>query len=498
MRQTTRIKTALALVVALAAGFVLSASLDINKEARADRLWSERRDNPAALNQDDPINLGSFARLAKTLGPTVVNINVERSAVAGKSSGRFRNYLKRHYGRVPPEYMNRGLGSGFIIHADGWVLTNNHVVDGASRIQIKLHNDHVYDAKVVGADEKTDVALVKFEPKEEIIAAPLGNSTSLEIAEWVIAIGNPFGLNHTVTAGIVSAKGRQDVNPDGKQLYSNFIQTDASINPGNSGGPLINIRGEVIGINTAINASGQGIGFAIPIDMVKVLLPQLRTGRIERSWLGVMIQGVNPELAKSLGMRQPNGALVAEVVPKGPADHAGLQAGDVITHFDGRRVNTAKDLPWLASTAGIGKDIKVTVWRDRKGVQKVVRMGQLPGNPTVALPEKKEPPKEKAAADFVEPDGSGMRVEALTAAQQSEFKLDTTPLGALVVTRVQPGSPAAEADIRVGDVILKVSNRSMKALENLEQAVEGVSSGRAVMLLVKRADRKLFRSFTRK
>ncbi len=466
----------------LAMGVGISASFDLSPDAKADRLWSEKNTNAAALRPDDPINLSSFSRLAKTLGPAVVNINTER-AIGGKGSN-FHNYLKRHYGGIPKEYLNRGAGSGFIIHQDGWVLTNNHVIENAVRIQVKLHNDHTYNAKVVGADPRTDVALLKIEPNERLSIAPLGNSKSLEIGEWVIAIGNPFGLNHTVTAGIVSAKGRQDVQPNGRQLYANFIQTDASINPGNSGGPLINIRGEVIGINTAINSAGQGIGFAIPIAMIKVLLPQLRQGQVRRSWLGVMIQGVTPELARTLGMRQPHGALVAELVPKGPAARAGIQAGDVITRFDNRPVKNSKDLPWLASTAGIGKAVNVTVFRDGRQKRLEVTMGTLPGQPGKAKPRFKTSVPKEQLKKGAEPGGYGMRVE-----QRG---------GKIVVTAVKPRGPAAEAGVQEGDVIVKISNKSVTSAGQFESLAEGVERGRVVMLLVQRGDRKLFRAFTRK
>ena len=493
--QTPTAKRALTALAFLACGFALSAGFDLTKRAEADRLWSDKRQaNPAALTDRDPVNLGSFARLAKTMSPAVVNINVERSSAQSPS---FRRYLQRHHGGViPPQYMNKGAGSGFIIHADGWILTNNHVVEGASRIQVRLKNDEAYEAKVIGTDPRTDVALIKIEPQRKLPIAPLGDSHALAIGEWVIAIGNPFGLSNTVTAGIVSAKGRQDVNPDGRQLYANFIQTDASINPGNSGGPLINIRGEVIGINTAINSSGQGIGFAIPINMVKTLLPQLRSGVVKRSWLGVMIQGVSPELAKSLGMRGHAGALVAEVVKGGPSARAGIRAGDVITSFGGRPVRKSKDLPWLASTAGIGKKVPVGVWRDGRETTLHVTMGVLPGQKGMARKGPGTEPEEPPARDTsVAPAGLGMRVASLSS--RVALQLGISAKKGVAVTDVERGGPADKAGVQKGDVILRVSNRPVKTLRDLKRLIQQVKAGRVMTMLVQRGDRRIFRAFTR-
>ncbi len=464
----------------VALGAVATASFDWSAPAAAqsNRFWYENQVSPAALNEDTRVDLGTFKRLSKALSPSVVNINIARKS----GSKRMQQFMRRHYGQIPPEYMNRGLGSGFIIHEDGWILTNNHVVEGADRIQVRLHNDHTYSAEIVGADGKTDVALLKIEPKEELVPAPLGKSAKLEAGEWVLAIGNPFGLNHTVTAGIVSALGRKDVNPDGKQLpYANFIQTDASINPGNSGGPLFNIKGEVIGINTAINRAGQGIGFAIPIDMVKTLLPDLRHGQVRRSWLGVMIQPVDQTIADSLGLKSTKGALVAEVVSNGPADDAGIAPGDVITRFNGKPVATSRDLPWLASTAGIGKRVSLTVMRDGRERIVGVTMGELPDERGLSKASRR-PHRRKAVG--ATPGGFGMTVQ----------KRD----GKLTVTEVESGGPAAEAGVEVGDVVVKLSNKPVNTVQDFTARAAEVETGRVVMMLVLRGDRKLFKAFTRK
>ena len=473
----------------LVLGLGLAATFDLPQAAHADRLWHEQTDGSAALSESDPLNLGSFARLAKSLSPAVVNISVERPAAG--MDGRFQRYMRRHYGNMPPEYTNRGLGSGVIIHADGWILTNHHVVEKAKRIKVRLQNENTYDAEVIGSDARTDIALLRIEPREQLTAAPLGDSKALDIGEWVIAIGNPFGLSHTVTAGIVSAKGRQDVAPDGRQMYANFIQTDASINPGNSGGPLFNIRGEVIGINTAINSSGQGIGFAIPVNMVKTLLPQLRGGEVKRSWLGVMIQPVQEELAERLGLERAEGALIAEVVADGPSAAAGVQPGDVILQFDGKPVRKAGDLPWLASTAGIGKRVSIEVIRDGQSRTLTVEMGELPGEKGIRRAGKERNQK----ADGLAPEGLGFHIENNSRALTQRYNLAQDR--GVVITKVTSGGPAARAGVEVGDIVLKTNGKRVRSVDDFQNAMERMGQKPLVTLLVQRGDRRLFRSVRR-
>jgi serine protease Do len=281
---------------------------------------------------------GSFSALVKQVGPAVVHINVKK-------------------------FRGEGLGTGFIISSDGYLLTNEHVVGGADIIQVKLADGRELSGKLVGADAKTDLAVVKIESPDPLPAVQLGDSDGLEVGDWVIAIGSPLGLDHTVTAGIVSAKQRRRISPGGRNSsYEDFIQTDASINPGNSGGPLINVRGEVVGINSAVSMQGQGIGFAIPINMAKTLLPQLKqNGAVERSWLGVSIGPVSDKAAQAYGLPSTHGAFIADVVRGGPADKAGLAAGEVILTFDGKDIVQSDDLPWIASNAGVGKTVQLVV-----------------------------------------------------------------------------------------------------------------------------------------
>lgn len=335
-----------------------------------------------------PQGLPDFVSLAKKLRPVVVNIATTQVSEGGEQpqfggpfgqDDPFNEFWRRFFGAPSPRgpYRQRSLGSGFIIDRDGSILTNNHVVENAQKIVVKLADGQEYEAKVVGRDPKTDIAVIKINAKGNLPVASLGDSDRLEVGEWVMAIGNPFGLDNTVTSGIVSAKGRQI----GQGPYDNFIQTDASINPGNSGGPLINLNGEVVGINTAIfsrTGGNIGIGFAIPTNLVQELLPQLKgKGKVTRGYLGVAIQKVTPEIAGSLGMNRARGALVANVSKDGPAEKAGVAVGDVILEFDGREVTGSTDLPILVARTAVNKKVRLKVLRDKKEVTLTAAVGEL-------------------------------------------------------------------------------------------------------------------------
>ncbi len=427
------------------------------------KIWTERAVTKP-LDPDAPVSMRAFSQLAKDLSPAVVNISVERKRAAFQGQGQ-------------------GLGTGFIIHKSGYVLTNNHVVTEAGRIVVRLNNDHEYPATVVGIYAPLDVALLKVEPTEPLVAAPLGNSEVLEIGEWVIAIGNPFGLNHTVTAGIVSAKGRRDVTPDGEANHARFIQTDASINPGNSGGPLINIRGEVVGINTAINAAGQGIGFAVPIDMVKTVLPQLAQGHVARSYLGVQVGPVSRELAERLGLDRGRGALVGDVKPETPAAQAGVVRGDVIMSFDGRPIERWDDLPWLASTAGAKRPLKMVVNREGK-----------PREVSVTLVPYPEPETSKVEGRSVE--ALGLTVTALAEERAKEMGL-TTGQG-VYVRDVRAGGAAQTIGLAAGDAIVQVNYELIEGgPSGFAKLVSGVAQGTPLALTVRRGERFMFKVFPR-
>ena len=323
----------------------------------------------------------SFPEMVDAVKPAVVNINTTQAAPRPGPRGADprQEFLERYFGEsLPREQPRQSLGSGLIVESDGYVLTNNHVVEGGRMIMVRLSDDEEYEARVVGTDPRTDLALLKIQGRREFPVARLGDSDRLRVGEWVLAIGNPFGLQQTVTAGIVSAKGRVI----GAGPYDDFIQTDAAINPGNSGGPLFNARGEVVGINSAIfseTGGSIGIGFAIPINLAKALVPQLKAkGRVSRGWLGVAIAPVPPELAQKLG--RP-GAMVAEVVPNGPAARAGLRPGDLIVAFQGQAIRRADELPRLTAKAAVGSEVELTLLRDGRELAVKVRLGELPERP---------------------------------------------------------------------------------------------------------------------
>jgi len=438
------------------------------------QLWTEKT-WATPLDPDAPVSMRAFSQLAKELSPAVVNINVHKNARPAPS----------FFG---PQGGGTGLGTGFIIHADGYVLTNNHVVRDTDEIQIRLSNDHVYTGRVVGTYPQLDVALLKFDAKEPLTVAPLGDSESLEIGEWVIAIGNPFGLSHTVTAGIVSAKGRRDIMANGEPMYARFIQTDASINPGNSGGPLINIRGEVVGINTAINAAGQGIGFAVPVNMVKKILPQLSTGKVSRSYLGVRVGPVASELADRLRMDRATGALVREVLSGTPADKAGVRPGDVILAWDDKAIDHWEDLPWLASTTPSGNRIVMIVNRSGKKLELQVQVTDYPNDPRAAAIR----PGSKGGAEL--PD-LGMKVAAVPAATRKQLGLSEDE--GVVVSDVTPGSTAEQLGMRPGDVITQVNYDPVTGPDGFRQMVARVGAGDILSFTIRRNDRYLFKAFTR-
>ncbi|MDB4969132.1 MAG: protease Do [Myxococcales bacterium] len=470
-------------VAATAAAPAKSASAKAGASKADEPLWSEGA-SKAALPKNGPINMQSFVKLAGTLGPAVVNVVAIQTADGpddrpGSGSG----------GGDKPRGHGRGQGTGFVIHKSGYILTNSHVIEGADDIRVRLSDERELSARLVGRDERTDIALLKIDAGSSLAVTPLGNSDDVQIGEWVIAIGNPFGLDHTVTAGIISAKGRRDVRPGGSQSgYYDFIQTDASINPGNSGGPLINARGEVIGINTAMNAQAQGIGFAIPINMAKVIAPMLRQfGKAPRSWMGVYPQSVTVNLKKAFNLPDGRGALVSDVVNDSPAAKAGMQAGDVILDFDGHSIKRADDLMWLVATTAAGKRVPMTVYR--KGAQSKVEvtLQAAPEEPErTATP--KLPPGHKSPL--------GMTVSEISPGIARE--LGNSQLRGVVVMSVEPESPAVEAGLERGDIIMRVGEANVLGLDDYARAVRGVGHGDMIRLLVKRDGKNSWFAFQKR
>jgi serine protease Do len=452
--------------------------------ASAEPLWTEGA-LLTDISDETPVTFGAFSRLAEQAAAAVVSIETE-----GPSPRRefiFPGFGGEDMGK------RMGAGSGFIIRGDGYILSNNHVVEGARVIKVHLQDGRAFEAALVGRDPATDLSLLKVDSGGAALpVVPLGDSDTLRIGEWVVAIGNPMGLSHTVTAGIVSAKGRREVRPDGRLRYANFIQTDASINPGNSGGPLFNVKGEVVGINTAINARAQGIGFAIPINMVKTVLPQLAgEGRVARSWLGVQIQEVTPSLARSFGLPKPTGALVAHVVSGGPAEAAGLREGDIIVDFDGKPIGGHDDLPWLASIAGIGKTVPVTVHRKGKAHDLQVKLGRLPE--PGAAPARAERRGSRRSA----PDGERQVLGLSLTPVDAQIKAKTGVKRGAYVSSVDRGSAAERAGLRRGDVIVRVNGDRVARPREAAALLKKARAGTLIRLLVHREGGRAFIAFTR-
>ena len=427
---------------------------------------------------------GSFSRLVKEARQSVVNISTVKIIKGGRifrlpfgQDDPFHDWFERFFkDQIPKDYRQRSLGSGFIIDKDGFILTNNHVVEKTDEIKVKLANEKEYDAKIIGRDPKTDLALIRIETDETLTPLPLGDSEKLEVGDWVVAIGNPFGLGHTVTAGIVSAKYRHL----GAGAYDNFIQTDASINPGNSGGPLLNIQGEVVGINSAIytgSGGSIGIGFAIPVNMAKDLLPQLKKGKVVRGWLGVMIQKITPELKKKLKLEDEEGALVADVTSGGPAEKAGIERGDVIISFDGKKIGEMNELPFVVASTPVGRDVTVEVIRKGEKKSFEVKIAKLND-----AQERKEPVEEKSDL--------GMTVNEITPELARQFGLSDE--SGLVVVQVEDNSPAGEAGIRQGDIIMEIDQEPVESVDAYSKMIRRYKKGDTILFLVRRSGATLY------
>jgi serine protease Do len=463
-------------LVVLALGLGLASFVATVAVAAEEPLWIE---GPAKGVVGTPVNnLQAFVRLARSFGPAVVNV------VAISSPDPVD---ERNAGDKPRH--GKGQGTGFIVHKSGFILTNSHVIEGADDIRVRLSDERELSARLVGRDDRTDIALLKIDAGQELPVAPLGNSDDVQIGEWVMAIGNPFGLDHTVTAGIISAKGRRDVRPGGSQGgYYDFIQTDASINPGNSGGPLINTRGEVIGINTAMNAQAQGIGFAIPINMAKVIAPLLRQfGKAPRSWMGVYPQSITLNLKRAFNLPDRHGALVSDVVPDSPAAHAGLQTGDVILDFDGHPIRRADDLMWLVATGPAGKRVPISLYRKGASSRVEVTLQAAPEEPDhVATP--------KLASTHKSP--LGMTVSEISPGIARE--LGNPQLRGVVVMSVEPDSPAVEAGLERGDIIVRVGDTPVTSLDDYARTVRAAPHGDMLRLLVKRDGKNTWFAFQKR
>jgi len=425
-----------------------------------------------------PVN---FTQLAEKAKSGVVNIRTVKTTNGGGPV--FRHFFGRNpHGRQDPfqdffglgpqrEFKQRSLGSGFLLDNEGYIVTNNHVVEDADQIKVRLSSEAEYDATIIGRDPKTDLALIKIDaPAKDLKPLELGDSDTIPVGSWVVAIGSPFGLEQTVTAGIVSAKGRII----GSGPYDDFIQTDASINPGNSGGPLLNLKGEVVGINTAIVASGQGIGFAIPINMAGGIIGQLKdSGEVSRGWLGVGIQDLTPELAEYYGIKEQEGVLVTQTYEGDPADKAGIKEGDVIVAVDDKRIASSRELSRTVAEAGVGNKMSLTVLRDGREKEVDVKLAKRPDTePTMARGEARS-------------DDLGLKVREIDPEIAERLGMDENTKG-VVVTGVNPDSKAAEADIRQGDVVIEINRKPVTSLEDYKDQLRKIDTGDTVQMLLRR------------
>jgi serine protease Do len=466
----------------LAIGLMVSSSLNWTSPSAAQNLINP----PQAATATPASRPASFSGLAEKLSPSVVNIKVVKVEKAGFNQpqmeipdGPMGDLFRRFFQEMPQVPENRrtqGAGSGVIISKDGYILTNNHVVEGAKEVTVTLANQQECKARVVGRDPKTDLAVLKVESKESFPAVAMGDSDQLKVGDWVVAIGNPFGLNNTVTSGIVSAKGRVI----GAGPYDDFIQTDASINPGNSGGALINMKGELVGINTAIIPNGRGIGFAIPVNTAKPLVPQLiSTGEVTRGYLGVNIQSITPELAKALKLRDRKGALVADVFSGGPADKGGIKRGDVIIAYNGKVVEDSHHLPALVAATPVTQEATVTILRNGQEQKLSMKVGQLPGDKTVS-----EKPVHPAAGKW------GLQLGDINPQIAQRFHLKEEK--GVVVAGIDPGSRAAEAGLQRGDLILEVNRQPVGSVKDVLENIERSKDKDHLLLLVQRDSSKFF------
>ncbi len=434
--------------------------------APGKQLWTEAKQRRVSAQRSD------LVQVARRAMPAVVSLTTEQLGEAGAGAPD------------AAEGSQRGLGAGFIIHPDGYILTASHVIEHAAEIRATVidaqGNPREYAAEVVGQDIPTDFAILKIHAGQKLPVLPLGSAEHVDVADWVVAIGNPFGLGHSVTVGVVSYKGRADIAPNGREGYFDYLQTDASINPGNSGGPVMDLSGEVVAIANAVNVAGQGIGFAIPIDIAKAVIPQLmERGSMRRGWMGASVQDLTPELAESFGVRGFEGVVVSDVVAGGPGGAAGLRPGDIIQGFDTRPVTRAHALRWQVASAGVGRTVALKVRRDGRPVAVQVTLTDLPGESAeVSLP-------------------GAARVDATTPVSRREpelfgLKLEEGASRGAKVQQVAQASAGARAGLAAGDVVLQANSASVASRAELLSALGGAARGSLIRLFVQRGERTLY------
>ena len=471
-------------VLIAAVVFAVTPRLHAQQSDADDQIWVTDED---ADHGEQPMTTQTISKLVKRVSPAVVNI-----IVAYKGNG-FSEMFDGEGPPLPGPEGGIGQGSGFVIHPDGYVLTNYHVVENAKSIRVRRKDQTEYEATVVGVDPKTDIALLDIETDEKLPVLPLGDSDDWEVGDYVVAIGNPLGLEHTVTSGIISALGRRNLGIQGDDLYTDFIQIDVSINPGNSGGPLVGLTGEVIGINTAINRKGQGIGFAIPINMIKTLLPQLeQNGYVTRSWLGARVQKITPELAESFGLDEPQGALITEVVDESPAAKAGLQTGDIIVEFDDRPVRTSDQLSWMVASIEPGKTTRLQLVRGGERRSLDIELAEHPDQSRPDLPA-----SEGSSSETTTERSTDLEVQVKNLTDSLARQLGAGSRSGVVVTDVGEDSAAKSAGLRRRDVITEIDQTPIDSATDFESTIQKYASGEVVRLKLVRGGRVVYIAFER-
>ncbi|UCD83851.1 MAG: DegQ family serine endoprotease [Deltaproteobacteria bacterium] len=486
----------IAIFIALLTGLIIASNLDLTPGSCAHN--DREEETGGAQLASGPIAFPkSFAQVAGTVKPAVVNI---RTVHIQKVQSPYEFYFgdpfemfDEFFGRPRKErrrperkYYQRkyeGAGSGVVIDPEGYILTNYHVVSEAETIMVTVsgNGEKEYDGELIGKDDRTDLAVIKIKSKKKFPSAKLGNSDAIKVGEWVVAIGSPFGLEQTVTAGIISAK-RQSLKIEGR-IYEAMIQTDASINRGNSGGPLINMEGEVIGINTAIYAPTgvfAGVGFAIPINKAKEILGDLiEKGKVVRGWLGVIIQEITPELAESFGLKEREGALIGDVLKDTPAEEAGLKEGDIVIEFDGKQIKDYNDLPAIVTRTPVGKEVVVKVLRAGKQKRFRVKIRELKEEVRVSNQEEEEAEE-----------NLGMTVQELSPEIIRHYRLSDN--SGVIITDIEPGSPADDAGFRPGDIIKEINRQKINDLSDYKKNISGIKKGQTVLFHIRRGNNTIY------
>ncbi len=483
MKKTTFL---LFVVIALISGYLIGNRINIFSNKPSSPPYTYNFQTPKELSGEST----AFSEIVKVVSPVVVNIStskiVERDAnpFSDFFDDQFFDFMEPHY--KPKKWKERSLGSGVIVSPDGYILTNAHVVEKADEIMVTLQDQQNFKGKIIGSDPKTDMAVIKISI-QNLPTIKWGNSDNIQVGEFVLAFGNPYSLSNTVTMGIVSAVGRANV---GIADYEDFIQTDAAINPGNSGGPLVNIKGELIGINTAIfsrTGGYQGIGFAVPSNMAKSVMNQLiNQGKVTRGWLGVTIQNFTPELAREFGLKKSTGALVTEIMKNGPAEKAGIKRGDIITELDDKEVKNVETLRNIIAQSRVGSKIELNVIRDGKPLIIDVTITELPQDIAQTVPRDQE---EKLSTE--ENALAGFSVMNLTQEIATQLDLSRDEKG-VVIVRVEPYSVAEDAGLKKGDVIQEINKKPIKNINDFNSVVSRIKKGDTLLLFINRGTSKFY------